>query len=171
MSICRSPRIAPWGAEGSTSVLLRVGKLSPPKSDHPASTSLGTPMGIGVARLQENLSSLVIDIYLAVPSISRASFYLRFSVSPLAPSPSSDLEGIRLQCASYGRRVLRLPRSLPRALRETLAQGGSSPGSPTQSGSTTELTVHSPIHLGGAPGIHPEPHLDVVGVWKERLPD
>ena len=74
MSICRSPRIARWGAEGSLSVLLRVGKLSPPKSDHPASTSLGTPMGIGVARLQENLSSLVINIYLAVPSISRASF-------------------------------------------------------------------------------------------------
>ena len=57
-------------------------------------------------------------------------------VSLLAPSPSSDLEGIRLRCASYGRGVLHLPRSLPRALLETFAQGGSSPGSPTQSGST-----------------------------------
>ena len=85
-------------------------------------------------------------------------------ISLLAPSPSSDLEGIRLRCASYGRGVLHLPRSLPRALRETLAQGGSSPGSPTQSGSTMELTVHSPIHLGGVPGIHTEPHVDVVGV-------
>ena len=63
-----------WGAEGSTSVLLRTGKFSPPRSDHPASTSLGTPMGIGLARLQEYLSSLVIVIYFAVPSISRASF-------------------------------------------------------------------------------------------------
>ena len=60
--------------EGSLSVLLRVGKLSHPRSDHPASTSLGTPMGIGVTRLQEYFSSLVIVMYLAVPNISRASF-------------------------------------------------------------------------------------------------
>ena len=31
-------------------------------------------MGIGVARLQEYFSSLVIDMYLAVHNISRASF-------------------------------------------------------------------------------------------------
>ena len=74
MSICRSPRIARWGAEGSSSVLRCVGKLSPPRSDHPASTSLGTPMGIGVVRLQEYFNSLVIDMYLAVPNMSRANF-------------------------------------------------------------------------------------------------
>ena len=56
----------------SSLVLHCVGKLSPPKSDHPASTSLGTSMGIGVARLQEYFNSLV--MYLAVPNISRASF-------------------------------------------------------------------------------------------------
>ena len=63
-----------WGAEGSSSGLHCIGKFSPPRSDHPASTSHGTPMGIGMARLQEYLSSLVIVIYFAVPSISRASF-------------------------------------------------------------------------------------------------
>ena len=74
MSIWWSLLTSQGGAEGRSSVLGRVGKLSPSRSDHPASNSLGTPMGIGVARLKEYFSSLVIVMYLAVPNISRASF-------------------------------------------------------------------------------------------------
>ena len=48
--------------------------LDPPRSDHPASTSLGAPMVIGMARLQEYFSSLVIVIYFVVPNISRPNF-------------------------------------------------------------------------------------------------
>ena len=62
-------------------------------------------------------------------------------VSPATLSPSSHMEGIRLRCASYGRGVLRLPRSLPQTLRETLAQSVASTG----------LILHSPTRLGGAP--------------------
>ena len=71
MSICQgSVLTVRWDAEGSLFILRRVGKISPPRSDHPASISLG----IGMARLQEYVSSLVIIIYFAVPSISWAHF-------------------------------------------------------------------------------------------------
>ena len=81
--------------------------------------------------------------------------------SSAMPSPASDLEGIRLRCASHGRSVLRLPQSLPRALRQTLAREGSSPGGPTQSGLSRGLVPLSPTHLDGAPETRPTLHLDV----------
>ena len=69
------------GAVGESSATILHGQSSAPNSDHPASTSLGVLIGMGVANPHEYFKRRTIVIYLIDPSISRASFFDTFTDS------------------------------------------------------------------------------------------
>ena len=69
------------GALGMALSLFIWSGQSPPTSDHPASISLGTPMGTGVASPAEYFSSLALVALFIFPIVSRASFLDTWIVS------------------------------------------------------------------------------------------
>ena len=69
------------GALGMALSLFIWSVQSPPTSDHPASISLGTPMGTGVASPAEYFSSLALVALFIFPIMSQASFLDTWIVS------------------------------------------------------------------------------------------